>query len=507
MGMQEMSVSNSRAWRCNVCGYIHHGPEPPDMCPICGSPKEAFEAHTPEVKTAAVTRVLSWRCLNCGYVHSGSEPPETCPVCGASQDCFEPLTDAAGKIAQVEKAGKVVVVGAGIAGLAAIEAVRTASPDTDVTLISKENRPPYYRLNLTRYLAGEIGEDELSIKPQGWFEENRIRMLLDAEVSNLNLTGKTVELHDSQCVSFDKLILTVGAHPFMPPFPGAYRDGVINLRTFTDAKEILKSDLAGKKCTCIGGGLLGLETAGALTRRGAEVTLLEGHGWLLPRQLNQIAGEILAGHVESSGIKLRMKARTQEILGDERVRGILLEDQSTIDTDLLVVATGIRSNSYLARTAGLDVNQGIVVDNLLKTSHPDVFAAGDVAEHRGLVYGTWAPAQYQGSIAGMNAAGANAEFGGIPRSNALKVLQLELFSIGQIEPVDGSYDTIEKQADEQYFRFVFRDSHLVGAILLGDAKLATQVKKAVEGRHEFSGLLAKHPDADDVLDFLAEAMF
>jgi nitrite reductase (NADH) large subunit len=477
------------------------------MCPICGSPTDAFESHTPEVKSVAAPKVQNWRCLNCGYIHSGLEPPELCPVCGAARDCFEPLSDATDKIAQVEKAGKAVVVGAGIAGLAAVEAIRAASKDTDVTLISKENQPPYYRLNLTRYLAGEISEEELSIKPQNWFEENQVQLLLDSEVSNLNLTGKSVELHNNESVSFDKLILTVGAHPFMPPFPGAYRDGVVNLRTLADAKEILKSDLTGRKCTCIGGGLLGLETAGALARQGAEVTLLEGHGWLLPRQLNRSAGEILAGHIESSGIMLRTKARTQEILGDERVRGVLLEDESMIDTDLLVVATGIRSNSYLARTAGLDVNQGIVVDNLLKTSHPDVFAAGDVAEHRGLVYGTWAPAQYQGSIAGMNAAGANAEFGGIPRSNALKVLRLELFSIGQIEPVDGSYDTIEKQEDEQYFRFVFRDSHLVGAILLGDAKLATQVKKAVENKHDFSDFLAKHPAAGDVLDFLADVVF
>ena len=477
------------------------------MCPICGSPKDAFELHTNQIKSDAAPKVLSWRCLNCNYVHSGSEPPGVCPVCGASQDCFEPLSDLAEKATLAKKAGKIVVVGAGIAGLAAVEAIRTASPGTDITLISKEARPPYYRLNLTRYLAGEISEDKLPIKPQGWFEENRVKLLLDAEVSKLNLTRKTVELCNNQSVLFDKLILTVGAHPFMPPFPGAYRDGVVNLRTLNDAKEILKSDLAGKKCTCIGGGLLGLETAGALVRQGAEVTLLEGHGWLLPRQINQSAGEILAGHVKSSGIKLRTKARNQEILGDERVRGVLLEDQSIIDTDLLVVATGIRANSYLARTAGLDVNQGIVVDNLLRTSHPDVFAAGDVAEHRGLVYGTWAPAQYQGSIAGMNAAGANAEFGGIPRSNALKVLRLELFSIGQIEPVDGSYEAIEKETDGHYFRFVFHDNHLVGAILLGDAKLATPVKKAIESKHDFSDLLTKHPDAGDVLDFLAEVAF
>jgi len=263
-------------------------------------------------------------------------------------------------------------------------------------------------------------------------------------------------------------------------------------------------DLAGKDCLCVGGGLLGLETAGALVKRGARVTLVEGHGWLLPRQLNRRAGEILARLVQSSGIKLRTKARVREIKGDERVHGVQLDDGSLLNTDLLVVATGIRSNSYLGRMTGLDVNEGIVVDNLLQTSCPDVFAAGDVAEHHGCVYGTWGPSQYQGSIAGMNAVGANVEFGGIPRSNALKVLRLELFSIGQIEPVDGSYEIIEKEIEGKFFEFVFRDSHLVGAILLGDAGLAAGVKKAVESKLDFSSLLAKHPSAGDVLEFLVE---
>ncbi len=499
-----MTKTESKAWRCTVCGYIHQGPEPPDMCPICGSPEEAFESYTVEVKPAAKTQIQSWRCLNCNYVHSGMEPPDVCPVCGASHDCFEPLSEAVEKTSHIEKVRKVVVIGAGIAGLAAVEGIRSVSPDTEVTLISKETHLPYYRLNLTRYLAGEISETELEIKPNSWFEKNKVQLLSGTEVSKLNLEHKTMELNNGDEVPFDKLILTVGAHPFMPPFPGAYREGVTNLRTLSDVRSILTSDLTGKKCTCIGGGLLGLETAGALAKRGAEVTLLEGYGWLLPRQLNKRAGQILAKHVESSGIKLFIKARTREILGDERVKGILLEDESIIDTDFVIVATGIRSNSYLGRMAGLDVNNGVVVDNLLLTSHPDVFAAGDVAEHHGCVYGTWAPSQYQGSIAGMNAVGSNVEFGGIPQSNALKVLQVELFSIGKIEPEDGSYETFEKESDDEFCRFVFRDSHLVGAILLGDAKLATKVKKAVESKRDFSSLLAKHPTAEDVLGFLAE---
>ncbi|MCD6391999.1 MAG: FAD-dependent oxidoreductase [Planctomycetes bacterium] len=498
-----MHVSN-KAWVCSVCGYVHHGPEPLEMCPVCGAPKEAFEVYAVEAKPSAKPNVRRWQCLNCGFVHSGPEPPEICPVCGSPKDCFEPLIEVAEKPNQVGKAVKVVVVGAGIAGLAAVEAVRAASPNAEITLISKESTLPYYRLNLTRYLAGEITEAELPIKPQSWFAENQVQLLLGAEVSKLLLDQKAVELHQGDVLPFDKLVLAVGAHPFVPPFPGSYREGVTTLRTLADANKILQSGLHKKNCVCIGGGLLGLETAGAIARRGAKVTLLEGHGWLLPRQLNKKAGDILAKHVKRSGIKLITKVRTQEILGDERVRGVLLEDGSVIDSDLVIVTTGIRSNSYLGRKAGLDVNQGIVVDNLLSTSHSDVFAAGDIAEHRGCVYGTWGPAQYQGSIAGMNAVGANAEFAGISRSNALKVLKLELFSIGQIEAKDGSYETIDSETDDSFSRFVFRDSHLVGSILLGDAKIAAQVKKAVESRFDFSDLLGRHPVAEEVIQFVTE---
>ncbi len=498
-----MPTSN-KAWLCSVCGYVHHGPEPPDMCPVCGAPKEAFEAYAAEAKPSAKLNVRRWQCLNCGFVHSGPEPPEICQVCGSPKDCFEPLIEVAERPNQAETAVKVIVAGAGIAGLAAVEAVRNASPNAEITLISKESILPYYRLNLTRYLAGEITEAELPIKPQSWFTENRVRLLLGTEVSKILLDQKAVELHQGDVLPFDKLILTVGAHPYMPPFPGSHREGVTTLRTLADANKILQSGLHKKNCVCIGGGILGLETAGAIARSGANVTLLEGHGWLLPRQLNKKAGDILAKHVKSSGIKLITKARTQEILGDERAHGVLLEDGSVIDSDLVIVTTGIRSNSYLGRMAGLDVNQGIVVDNLLSTSHSDVFAAGDIAEHRGCVYGTWGPAQYQGSIAGMNAVGANTEFAGISRSNALKVLKLELFSIGQIEAKDGSYEAIDSETDDAFFRFVFRDTHLVGSILLGDARIAAQIKKAVESKFDFSDLLGRHPAAEEVIQFVTE---
>ena len=167
-------------------------------------------------------------------------------------DCFEPVVEPAKESAQAQKAGKIVIVGAGIAGLAAAESAREASSDAEVMLISKETLPPYYRLNLTRYLAGEITESELSLKPKNWFTKNRIELRLGEEVSKMKLDRKAVELHNGGEISFDTLILTVGAHPFMPPFPGAQRDGVTNLRTLADANRILGSDLLVRHPTAEG---------------------------------------------------------------------------------------------------------------------------------------------------------------------------------------------------------------------------------------------------------------
>jgi nitrite reductase (NADH) large subunit len=421
-----------------------------------------------------------------------------CPVCGATSDQFEPLEDATGAAASGGDVGMVVVVGAGIAGLAAVETIRSTAPTTEILLISKEKELPYYRLNLTRYLAGEIDEDALPIHEESWYEEKRIRLVRGVEVRALSLEDRTVELSSGTREPFDRLVLTVGAHPFVPPFPGAGNEGVGCLRTLGDARKILEFAQAGGKCVCIGGGILGLETAGALARRGAEVALVESYGWLLPRQLNRKAGEVLQRHVESLGIELIQGVRTEEITGEGRARAVAFHDGSSTAAERVVITTGVRPNSYLARRAGLHVDRGIVVDDHLMTSHPSVLAAGDVAQHRGALYGFWMASQSQGKIAGMNAAGLEAEFSGIPRSNTLKVLGLDLVSIGRIEPEDASYDVVEEESDDHYFRFLFRDGGLVGAILLGDTALSARVTSAIETGRSFSGLLRRRPSVRDV---------
>lgn len=494
-----VTALSAAAWRCAVCGYIHRGLQAPDCCPVCGAPEADFEPHAEAAPPGSPAAVRRWRCLVCSYLHDGPAAPALCPTCGASKDEFEPLAAGDVPAATAPETGRVIVIGGGAAGLAAAEALRKAAPAAGLTLISRETELPYYRLNLTRYLAGEVQRSELPVHPESWYSEQRIELLRGAEAARLDLEHRAVGLREGRWLPFDKLVLAAGAHPFVPPLPGAQRAGVLSLRTVNDADRILAAAQSGCRCVCIGGGLLGLETAGALARRGADVTVLESFGHLMPSQLDPRGGALLARRLGSLGVKLRLGVQVKELVGDERVAGVsLAEGGPVVPAGLVVLATGVRPNSHLARQAGLKVNKGVIVDNGLRTSAPCIFAAGDTAEHLGVLYGNWFVAQYQGHIAGLQAAGLEAEFGGVPRSHTLKVLGLDTFSIGQFTAQDGSYTAVAAEEEGRYLSFVFRDSLLVGANLVGDTTAASAVKKAIEAKTAFSALLEKRPAAAEV---------
>lgn len=495
-------AEEQKAWRCTVCGYIHKGPEPPELCPVCGAGREMFEVYEKEVETEAEEQPDSWRCLNCEYIHEGNNPPDICPVCGAPAERFEPYSRTTGRITGSEERGTIIIAGAGIAGVSAAEAARNNAPGAKIILFSKEDELPYYRLNLTRYLAGEVGNEQLPLHPERWYRDNAIELVNGAELATINTEKRRVTLRGGEDSAYDRLVIAIGSHPFVPPLPGANRENVTVLRTKEDADFILEQCSRQIQCVVIGGGVLGLETAGGLARRGMDVTLLEGHGWLMPRQLNENAAASLERHASAVGITIRKNAGTKELVGDSSVRGVVLEDESVLPADLVVVTTGVRSNSYVARLSNIDVNRGILVNNKLLSSAPDILAAGDVAEHQGTLYGTWGPSQFQGTIAGINAAGGSADFAGIPRSNMLKVLGYDMFSIGRITPEDGSYQVLESSDNGNYQFFMFRDSHMLGSILLGDTSLSAGVKEAIETETDFSGALQRRQGTAPVTDIL-----
>ncbi len=470
---------SKQAWKCDVCGYVHQGGEPPESCPLCGADREHFSplqlvASQPEPAASS----NQWRCSICDHLHSGPQPPASCEVCGAAANLFEAV---AAEISLCREAGieKILILGAGIAGLTAAEEARKCSATAQITLVSREAGLPYYRLNLTRFLAGEVTAADLPVQPQSWFAAQNIA-LIEGEALQIDRPGQQVVLRDGRSFAYDRLVLANGSHPFVPPLPGATRDGVHTLRTLRDAELILQRLQPGLQCICIGGGLLGLETAGALARRGVQVTVLEGHPWLMPRQLPQAAGELLKAHLQKLGIAVHCGVQIQELAGDEHLRSVILADGRELPAELAVVSAGVRPNSCLPRQAELKVKNGLIVDDQMTSSDPKIFAAGDVAEHRGSLYGIWPASYAQGMVAGINAAGGAAEFPGLSLATRIKVLDIDLFSVGRLNLADASFRLVEKTANGSYCGLVCRDNHLVGAALLGDTSLAAVLKEAIE---------------------------
>ncbi len=478
-------MAGRKMWKCEVCGYIHEGDAPPDECPVCGASADMFTLLDAVVEAAS--NATRWVCTVCGYIHEGDAPPEECPVCGADASMFEPAPD--GPSGGDGESRRIVVVGAGVAGMTAAERAREAAPNASVVVVSREPGLPYYRLNLTRFLAGEVPASELPLHPESWYDEHRIE-LIAGEVATIDRDTGSVTLTDGTTLPYDRLVLANGAHPFVPPIAGADRDGVFSLRTTQDAEAILSRVETGTRCVCIGGGVLGLETAGALAKHGAQITILEGFPWLLPRQLAEPAGNLLRGHIEGLGMAVRCGVKTRAIRGEPQVTGVELADGEVIPAEVVVLATGIRPNSHLARQCGLEVAGGLLVNDRMETSDPSILAAGDLTEHRGRVYGIWPAAYAQGMVAGVNAAGGSTEFHGIAPSNRLKVLDVDLFSVGEFAVTDGSFEVYEKAEPGAYLRLVCRDGRLIGANLYGDTELATPIRDAIESRAQLHELPA-----------------
>ena len=400
---------------------------------------------------------------------------------------------------QTDTNKRYIIIGGGIAGVSAAEALHTLQPDSDITLISEEHFLPYFRMSLTRYLAGEVERENLILHDQQWYLQNHITILLNTHVEAIETESKQISLADGQKLSYDKLILASGAHPNVPPFPGRELKGVQTLRTLEDADLIMDVARKQAKVVCIGGGLLGLEVAGAVARQGAQVTVLEGLDWLLPRQLDAQASAILKEKIESIGIKVVVPAMTKALLGDGKVENVELADGQIVPADLVLISTGVAANLELAKSAGLAVNRGVVVNEHMVTSNPDILAAGDLTEFQGRSYGLWIPAKNQGTIAGQNATGKETSFLGDPPSTRLKVLGVDVFSIGQFSPSTEGDRLVAESKNGGYQSFLFHEGKMIGSILLGDASMANKVKAAIEGKKDFSAILSETVDVESVI--------
>ena len=363
-----------------------------------------------------------------------------------------------------------VIIGAGMAASRLLGELAQRCPDRyDVTVLGAEPHGPYNRILLPSLLAGERQADDLALDESQTLPGAAFR--LGDPVASLDRAARVVVTQSGARIAYDRLVLAVGAEPIKPPLPGVDLPGVFTFRDRSDAEALIAASRAARRAIVVGGGLLGLEAAHGLAKRGVAVTVIHLMGWLMERQIDTAAALLLQESLEARGIAVKLNAETQVVLGETQAEGVRLKDGTVVPADLVVFAIGIRPNTTLARAAGLAVNRGVVVDDRMTTSDPHILAIGECAEHRGATYGLVAPLWDQTAVAASFLAGnaASAYVGSLP-ATSLKVTGVELFSAGATE-ANGAAEEIVYEDPEAgiYRKLVVIEGKLAGAVLLGDA--------------------------------------
>ena len=375
-----------------------------------------------------------------------------------------------------------IIVGNGAAGIAAAQSIVRADPAAEVHIFGAESYPYYRRPRLWELIAGQIKQYELFFRPLEWYAARGIQVHLGAQVTALDSAKHRLTLANGNSVQYDRLLLATGARPFKPPFAGADKDGVFTLRTLEDALAIKRYARDISTSVIIGGGLLGLETARALSTAGLEVTVLEFAPHLLPLQLDAEGAEVLQSLLEAQGLHILTGADTEAISGDECATGVQLGDGRVVEGELVLVSTGIRSRVELGRQVGLEVKHGIVVDEQLRTSATDIYAAGDAAEYDGRVYGIIPAAIEQAQIAAANmTASGSAAYSGTVPATTLKIAGVDLTCLGQATAAGDEFVILRNAnpASGLYRRITLRGGKIVGAILLGDTRDVRALKQLI----------------------------
>jgi nitrite reductase (NADH) large subunit len=381
---------------------------------------------------------------------------------------------------------KYVIVGSGVAGVTAAQMIARADSGGSVHLLGGEPYPYYQRPQLWAWIAGEIEKEDLFFRPAEWYADRGIQLHLGKTVLSVDPAAHTLSLHDGTTVDYDRLLLATGGVPFVPPISGVDKEGVFTLRTIEDARAIKAYAADVPRVLVLGGGLLGLETARALLRPDRYVYVLEIFPHLLPRQLDKEGAMVLTRRLQGMGLHFFIGRATEAFLGDTHVEGVRFDDGDEISGDMAVLSTGIRPRADLARAAGLEVKRGIVVDEHMRTSAPDIYAAGDVAEHKGRVYGIIPAAVEQARAAAANMVGnAATVYKGTVPSTTLKIVGIDLTCLGESTAEGDEFEIVRytDDAENVYKRLTLRDGAIVGAILLGDTSDARSVQQLIaEGR-------------------------
>jgi nitrite reductase (NADH) large subunit len=377
---------------------------------------------------------------------------------------------------------RLVMIGNGMAGVCTLEELLKIAPDLyDITVFGAEPHPNYNRILLSPVLAGEQTLDEIVLNDWSWYQDHGITLHAGWTVTDVDRVRRVVHARsaagETLSAAYDRLLLATGSNPFILPIPGKDLEGVIAYRDIADTNAMIEASQKYTRAVVIGGGLLGLEAANGLMKRGMQVTVIHVMSTLMERQLDEVAGKLLQKSLEERGLRFIMGGQTQALIGDAdggkagRVMALQFKDGSEIPTDLVVMAVGIRPNTALAEQMRLHVNRGIVVNDTMQTvTDARIYSVGECAAHRGIAYGLVAPLFEQGKVAANHLAMFGiGRYTGSLTSTKLKVTGIDLFSAGNFQGGEGTEEIVLSDPfGGVYKKLVIQDDKLVGACLYGD---------------------------------------
>ena len=370
-----------------------------------------------------------------------------------------------------------MILGNGIAGVCAAETIRQFDPDGCITMVADETFTPYSRPMISMVLAGQIASDQLPIRSRRFYEDLKITPVLGSRVSGIDVDQKQVTIQNGTSLSFDKLLIATGADPRPIKAEGLDLKNIFFMRTEAHIRNMLKVIPQTQKALVLGGGLVGFKAAYGLLQRGLDVTMLITSGYPLSLQVDETAGKMILDELRGYGLKVRVGISVEAFYGNGSVTGAHLSDGTSTSCDLVVVGKGVLPALYFVPRNKIDIDLGILVNERMETSSAGIFAAGDVAElvdisrKKRWVNAIWPEAVTQGRIAGANMAGRRMSYPGSLSRNVLRILNLDVMTMGQVNPPDTSeYDVIYAGDPrcKTYRKLVFRKNILTGAVLIND---------------------------------------
>jgi nitrite reductase [NAD(P)H] large subunit len=363
-----------------------------------------------------------------------------------------------------------VIIGNGMAAMRLVDEItQRALGRYAIAVVGDEPRLAYNRVLLSSVLAQESSQADIELKPAWWWKDRGVTLLYGHRAIAIDPTIRRVRLASGATLPYSKLVLAIGSSAVRPNIPGMDLGGVTTFRNLDDVRTMATVAAKGKKVAVIGGGLLGLEAAYGLAKAGAQVSVIHLMDRLMERQLDAHAASMLKRSLEQRGIAVHLNAETVALSGTGRVEAVKLRAAASIEAEMVVVAVGIRPNTDLARTAGLEINRGIVVDDTLRTGNPNIYAIGECIEHRGTCYGLVEPVHEHARVLARHLSGGRAYYGGSVQATNLKVSGMNVFSAGDFLGGNGSEQIVLSDPGlGTYKKLVLEDGRLTGTVLFGD---------------------------------------